>query len=206
MIDRIHLVALTLLAACTSVPASDPEQPAMIVARESDNPAAHMARLKAVIRQDAVTSYGAECGTIEVPDNAFIPVEITGGGLPEIAVTFGRVHCGLGMNRFSGTGGVMMQFWIGSGGPVRLLLEKQMHGFTPAGTRLITMQHGAYCPGGAGPDQCRVIYQWNDQDRRLDVIERRLASTLNRTEPMTYDWEKVSRLLFYSSAGADHFE
>jgi hypothetical protein len=189
MIDRIHLLALALLAACTTVPAGDPEQPAMIVARESDNPAAHM-----------------ECGTIEVPDNAFIPVEITGSGLPEIAVTFGRVHCGLGMNRFSGTGGVMMQFWIGSGGPVRLLLEKQMHGFTPAGTRLITMQHGAYCPGGAGPDQCRVIYQWNDQDRRLDVIERRLASTLNRTEPMTYDWEKVSRLLFYSSAGTDHFE
>jgi hypothetical protein len=160
----------------------------MVVGRESDEPTEHFARMKAVIRQDAVTSYGAACGTITIPEDAFIPIEVTGGGLPELAVPFGRVECAAGATCFSGTGGGLVQFWIGTGGPVRLLLEHQVHGFTPVHRRLVTMQHGGYCPGGAGPDQCRVTYQWNDQDRRLDVIERVLASSLEHMTPMAYDW------------------
>ncbi|HEX8694399.1 MAG TPA: hypothetical protein VF746_18400 [Longimicrobium sp.] len=186
-------VAALLLAGCTVGSTSDPDRPTVLVGRESDDPGAHMARLKAVVRQDARTSYGAECGTISVPDDAFIPIEITGGGLAEVAVTFGRVRCGLGPTRFSGTGGVLVQFWIGSGGPVRLLLEQQMHGFTPVDEGLVTMQHGGYCPDGAGPDQCRVTYRWNDRDRRLEVVERRLASSPGRVEAMAYDWETLSR-------------
>ena len=194
-----RLAALLLLASsgvlvsCASLPAGDPEQPAVVVGRESDHPESHIERMKAVIRQDAQISYGAECGTIAVPDEAFVPVEITGGGLPEMAVSFGRVRCGIGATRFSGTGGVMVQFWLGSGGPVRLLLEQQMHGFTPAVRELVTMQHGGFCPGGAGPDQCRVTYGWNDQDRRLEVVERRLASSLGHVDRMAYEWAELSR-------------
>ena len=158
-----------------------------------DDLVAHLERLRRAIRRDAEESYGEECGGISVPDDAMIPVEITGGGLPEMAVTFGRVECGIGLTRFSGTGGVLVQFWIGSGGPVRLLLEHQMHGFRTDGTRLVSLQHGGFCPGGAGPDQCRVTYQWNDRDRRFDVVERRLASTLVMEERMEYDWEALSR-------------
>jgi hypothetical protein len=187
----ICLGSLAVFGGCESQPDREREQPAVIIGRETDNPAAHMTRLKAVIRQDARTAYGDECPSIEIPDSALIPVEITGGGLPEMAVNFGRVRCGGALTRFTGTGGAMVQFWIGSGGPVRLLLEHQMHGFTPDATRLITMQHGGFCPGGAGPDQCRVIYQWNDKDRRLDVIERTLASTLNRVDTMSYDVNAV---------------
>jgi hypothetical protein len=186
-------IAGMLLASCVAAPTGDPNQPAIAIGRESDHPEAHLTRLKAVIRQDASTSYGDECGTISVPDAAMIPVEITGGGVPEMAVTFGRVQCGIGATRFSGTGGVMIQFWIGSGGPVRLLLEQQIHGFTAMGNRLITMQHGGFCPGGAGPDQCRVTYQWNDKDRRLDVVERVLASELGRVDRMDHEWEELSR-------------
>lgn len=183
---------MVLVAGCVSPPSEEAaNQPAVLVGRESED--THLARLKAVIRQDAVTSYGAECGTIEIPDDAFIPVEITGGGLTELAVSFGRVSCGIGASRFSGTGGVLVQFWIGSGGPVRLLLEHQMHGFTASGDQLISMQHGGFCPGGAGPDQCRVTYRWNDRDRRLEVIDRRLASPLDRADSMMYDWEALSR-------------
>jgi hypothetical protein len=205
-----RIVLLLALSACSPAPPDearegaapgarnpiaddDPNQPPLAVGRETDDPAAHLARLKTVIRQDAITSYGDECGTISVPDDAFIPIEITGGGLTELAVPYGRVECGLGLTRFSGTGGVMVQFWIGSGGPVRLLVEQQVHGFTPAGNRLITMQHGGFCPGGAGPDQCRVVYEWNDRDRRLDVVDRQLASTLGAVDPMTFEWEDLSR-------------
>jgi hypothetical protein len=35
-------------------------------------------------------SFEAECGQVIVPDRAFIPMEISGGGMPEYAVTFGR--------------------------------------------------------------------------------------------------------------------
>ena len=192
---RIHKLCVWLLplSACVApadhaaIPHGDPQAPATLVGRESDDPAYVLALMKAVIRRDAVTSYGADCAAIEIPDAAMIPVEITGGGLPELAVSFARVRCGDSASRFTGSGGVMVQFWIGSGGPVRLLLEQQMHGFTPAGDRLVTMQHGGFCPGGAGPDQCRVIYRWNDRDRRLEVVERRLASTLP-PQPMTYDY------------------
>lgn len=173
-------------AAAAVPPEGDPNARTTMVGREDDIPA-HLARMKAVIRQDAVTSYSEECEGIAIPEEAMVPVEITGGGLPELAVIFPRAHCGVGANRFTGTGGAMVQFWIGSGGPVRLLLEHSMHGFTPAGDRLVTMQHGGFCPNGAGPDQCRVTYGWNDRDRRLDVVDRRLASELGRVDAMRFE-------------------
>lgn len=170
---------------------SETATPTRIVGRETGG-AAQLQRMKAAIRRDAQASYGEECGTIAVPDHAFIPVEISGGGLPELAVSYGRVECGIGRTRFSGTGGVMVQFWIGSGGPVRLLLEHQMHGFTSEGDRLATLQHGAYCPGGAGPDACLVTYAWNGQDRRLDVVGRALVSQLSDVPEMRYGYETLS--------------
>ena len=191
------LAVLALAAACDRTPlpptdTSDAAAPARIVGHEAGG-TSHVDRMKAIIRRDAATSYGEECGTIAVPDRAFIPVEVTGGGLPELAVSFNRVECGIGRTRFSGTGGVMVQFWIGSGGPVRLLLEQQMHGFTPMGDRLATLQHGARCPGGAGPDACLVTYAWNDQDRRFDVVGRNLASEMGEVPRMRYDYELLSR-------------
>lgn len=189
----ILLLAAVLACGCDAPPRGDPDAPAVRVATEPADTAAHLARMTDVIRRDAEISYGQECPRITIPDAALIPVEITGGGLPELAVTFGPVRCGQALTRFSGTGGVMVQFWIGSGGPVRLLLEQQMHGFSPRGDSLVTMQHGSYCPGGGGPDQCRVTYRWNGDDRRLEVVERRLASSLGTVQPMDYDWERLSR-------------
>lgn len=157
-------------------------------------------RMKLLIRQDAQQSYGRECGLVTIPDRAFIPVELGGDDFPELAVSFNRVLCpARGLTNFSGTGGVMMQFWRmnrgydGSSGPVRLLLEQQMHGFSPSRGGLVTMQHGIACPGGAGPDQCRVVYRWDDREHRLDVTERRLASSLGQVPPMVYGYETISR-------------
>jgi hypothetical protein len=132
---------------------------------------------KAVIRQDAETSYGERCGTIHLPDEAFFPVEVTGGGLPELAVSLTLADCAAGRTLFSGTGGMAVQLWSGSGGPVRLLLERHMHGFTPLGGGLLTFQHGAACPGGAGPDTCVITYRWDGTGRRLETESRVPAST-----------------------------
>lgn len=187
---------LTAAAGCAAdkVDKSDSAlSPAIIVGRESDDAAGAVARAKTVIRRDAVVSYADRCGRIEISDRAIIPIEVTGGGLPELAVTFGRIHCETGLTVFSGTGGVMVQIWIIGGGPVRLLLEHQMHGFTPQPSGLLSAQHGGFCPDGAGPDQCLVAYRWNDKDRTLEVVERRLMSTLSAPPQMVFGWTELSR-------------
>ena len=195
------LLSALILAGCASGPhppaeVSGRDAPARVVAREADLRPDFEAEITSVIRADAQRSYGPECGRVTVPDRAFIPVELTGGGLPEYAVTFGRVHCEAtgGAGPWTGTGGVMMQFWIGSGGPARLLLEHSMFGFTIEPERLVSLQHGAFCPGGAGPSMCLVSYAWNDKDRRLDVVARRFYEGDGNEPPrMARGYEELSR-------------
>ena len=134
-----------------------------------------LAAVRAAVRAEAQRLYGRDCGKVVIPDRAFIPVEITGANNPEYAVLFGRAQCskwGGTSQRWSGTGGPVIQFWFASDGPARLLLERAMHGFTPTGTGLRSSQHGTYCPGGAGPNPCLVTYRWNDKDRTLEVVKR----------------------------------
>jgi hypothetical protein len=144
------------------------------------NRAEQLARLRAAIRQDARLNYGEYCGPIELPDNAFYQIEITGDDFPELAVSLGRTICpAQGATGFEGTGGAVIQVWhmardhSGRDGPIRLLLETSMRGFTPGKSRLVTLQHGVACPGGAGPDLCRITYQWDEKTRHLDAAERR---------------------------------
>jgi hypothetical protein len=153
-------------------------------------------RLRQAIVADAQRSYEPECSQVLVPDRAMIPIEFTGGGITEYVVPFGRVVCVAtgGPGPWQGTGGVLLQFWVGgAGGPPRLVLEQSMHGFTIEERRLITYQHGAYCPGGAGPDICRVTYAWNERDRRLEVTERALLSELQIVPKMEFGYEELSR-------------
>lgn len=182
---RVYGITLLLLAGCAA------DGPGIFIAGPpTANAAAHLARMKSVIRQDALTSFGASCEDISLPERAFHPVEITGGGMPELAVGLGRARCRHGdTHMFAGTGGITVQFWTGERGPPRLILEQQMHGFTPAGDRLITMQHGANCPEGGGPDQCRVTYAWNDQDGRLEAVERRMMPGDAPEARMQYPFE-----------------
>ena len=142
-----------------------------------EEPAMDMNEIHAAISAEAQRLYGGGCGTVRVPERAIETVELTGGGPGEYAVFFSRVECaadGGVTTRWTGTGGAMVQFWLASGGPPRLLLEHSMHGFSPSDAipGLITHQHSAYCPGGSGPNICEVIYRWNDQDRTLDVVRR----------------------------------
>ena len=128
------------------------------------------------IRREAQRRYGEECGEVLLPDRAYVSLEITGGGLPEYAVLLGRGTCSRHGNsgRWQGTGGAVVQFWLVSDGPPRLLLEHQMHGFSALPNGVLSEQHGAYCPGGAGPDMCLVRYEWNERRRVLELGSRRL--------------------------------
>jgi hypothetical protein len=190
------LVAFTLLlSACASVPPrGDAQQPATVVGHE--RPAA-VESVRAAIRAEAQRLYGAECGRVTLPDRAFEPVEVTGGGPPEYAVLLGRGVCErIGNSQiWQGTGGAVVQIWLASGGPPRMLLEHQMHGFNPGPRSLLSLQHGAFCPGGAGPGVCLVAYEWNERDRTLEVAHRQPFDDQHPGRPPTmgFDYETISR-------------
>lgn len=188
----VALAAMVIAGGCQPA-AREPVVPRLYLAGEAPNDsAAHLQRMKAVIRQDAEIAYAKRCEGIALPDEAFFPIEITGGGLPELAVSLQLAQCNLGRTLFSGTGGELVQVWIGSGGPVRLMLEQQMHGFTPLDRGLMTVQHGGVCPNGAGPDACVVTYRWEDEGRRLETVGRTLASTLGAWPETEHDYYRLT--------------
>ena len=128
-------------------------------------------RVEAQRRFGLEPSPGDGCGQVIVPDRAFLPVELTGDAAPEWVVSFGRASCGVGGNAslWTGTGGPLIQVWRAGPTP-ELLLETAMHGFSVTGGRLMTQQHGARCPGGAGPNICLVDYVWEPATQRLAVV------------------------------------
>ena len=179
--------------------AAPPDRPSQPL---GDEPAPDMNIVHAVIAAEAQRLYGEECGQVYVPERAVVAVELTGGGGPEYAVLFSRVQCrtdGGATTRWQGTGGAMVQFWLASGGPPRMLLEHQMLGFSPADAfaGLITHQHGAFCPGGAGPNICEVNYRWNDRDRALEVTSRTAleegAEIDRRAQALRFGYDELAR-------------
>lgn len=179
--------------------AAPPDGPSIPV---GDEPAPDMNDVHAAIAAEAQRLYGGECGQVSVPERAITAVELTGGGHPEIAVLFSRVQCGADgglTTRWQGTGGAMVQFWLASGGPPRMLLEHSMMGFSPADepAGLITHQHGGFCPEGAGPNICEVVYHWNDRDRALEVTSRtpleESAEIDRRTRTLRFGYDEISR-------------
>jgi len=119
-----------------------------------------------------------------------VPVEVTGGGDPEYAVFLSHARCDGARTYFSGTGGAVIQIWSASGDAPILLLHHSMHGFTPTKDGLISLQHGAYCPGGAGPGMCVVTYDWRGPEDGLEVRSRRLYDYQHPGEvpAPAYDW------------------
>jgi hypothetical protein len=115
---------------------------------------------------------------------------VTGGGDPEYAVILSHARCDGASSYFTGTGGSVIQFWSASGDAPILLLSHSMHGFTPTPEGLISLQHGGYCPGGAGPGMCLVTYVWEGPEEGFQVRSRKLFDYLHPREPpaMRYDW------------------
>jgi len=164
-------------------------------ANASDLAAAHPAampvdRIMDAARAELRRREGTNCKVLAIPDSAFVPVEITGGGDPEYAVILSHARCDGAASYFTGTGGSVIQFWSAGGDAPILLLSHSMHGFTPTADGLISVQHGGYCPGGAGPGACVVTYRWDGPEDGFQIRSKRLYDDGHPGTPpeMAYSW------------------
>lgn len=189
----LYAACAVALNACAS-----PASPPRIVATEAELRTDYDARIRTAIREQAQRDHADECGVVTVPDRAIIPIEVTGGGLPEYAVSFGRVLCqtdGGSTTRWEGSGGDWVQFWTGGGGPPRIILEQSMYGFSVTPGGIVAHQHGAFCEGGAGPNLCLITYAWNSQTRRLEIASRKYfdGPEDGTPPPIQYGIEQLGR-------------
>lgn len=155
MFKAFSCFAAILLAACN---------PAAI----RDNDLREAARAAAQIR------FAAECGTVTVPDRAFLPIDIAGDGRDAYVLSFARAACEKQPSLWSAGDRALFQVWTNDEGAPRLVLEQRMAGFRHdyKSTTLITDQRGSSCPRGTGSETCRVVYRWDSVTRRLVIAER----------------------------------
>ena len=183
-----------LLVACT--PSEQPllidaveNQPAIAVDRQ---PPLSLETVREAARDEANRRFRNNCGTVTIPDGAFVPVEVTGGGYPEYAVFFGRARCdATGLNTdFASAGDGLVQIWSASSNVPELLFNHAMRGFTPRKSGLVSFQHGAFCDGGVGAQTCVVTYGWRGPADGLEVQSRRLFGPGGQGSPppMRYGW------------------
>jgi hypothetical protein len=130
------------------------------------------------------------CRHLIVPDEAFVPVEVTGGGDSEYAVFLSHARCDGAASYFTGTGGGLIQVWSASGEAPILLMHHSMHGFTPTRDGLISFQHGAFCDNAPGVSLCLVTYQFRGPEDGFEVRSRRLYDDAHPGTPpaIAYDW------------------
>ncbi len=141
------------------------------------NPAAiRDSNLRSAAREAAETRFAAECGTVTVPDRAFLPIDITGDGQDSYVLSFARVGCEKIPALWATPGNSLFQVWTNAGGNPRLVLEQPMAGFRHdyKTAMLITDQQGRSCPAGSGVETCRVVYRWDRTARALIIVERHL--------------------------------
>lgn len=127
---------------------------------------------------------GRSCRSIELPPGAFLPVEITGDAVPELAVALNQISCPRGV--FGGPAGGTVQFWSLAGRQPRLILEQQLLGFSPRDASLVTLQHGGSC-GAAGSVRCLVNYQWNPKTRQMQIAARAPVTAGAGLSAVTFD-------------------
>jgi hypothetical protein len=189
---------LRILPACVLLAACAPTEPEVLV--DAANASAIVVGRQAALPIDTVMDAaraelrrreGMHCKELIVPDDAFVPVEVTAGGDPEYAVFLSHARCDGALTYFTGSGGGVVQFWSASGDVPILLLHHSMHGFSPTPAGLVSVQHGGYCPGGAGPGMCVVTYDWRGPEDGFEVRSRRLYDYQHPGEvPETvYDWD-----------------
>lgn len=143
------------------------------------------ADLRADIRAHAQREYGGDCVRIELPDRSFIALDVAGAP-PVTAVTFGRAGC-ISASRFSGTGGILVQFWT----PHGLALGAQMYGFDTRGGHLTSLQSGLACPAGDGSNLCWVSYRWNAVENRFEIAGLALETAPLEAIPIAHDWAEI---------------
>lgn len=127
---------------------------------------------------------GAKCSRAELPAGAFVPVEVTGDSTPELAVALGQLPCPAGA--FRGPAGGTVQFWSTAARAPRLILEQQMHGFSPRGGLLVTLQNGGAC-GAASIARCLVTYRWDAAKGRMLAAARAPVTEAEGLSAIAFD-------------------
>ena len=132
--------------------------------------------VRTVASAAAEARFAAQCGSIDIPAQAFLPVNLTSDGRDDYMLSFARVLCEKNAHLWSGAGAPLFQLWTDEGGKPRMLLEENMQAFRHdlKSAYLVTDQLGANCPDGAGGQICRVVYRWDSTSQALRVVDRQL--------------------------------
>lgn len=172
MRKALSCCATILLAACNSAAIRDNE-------------------LRVAARYAAEVRFAKQCGTVTVPDHAFLAIEITGDGRNDYVLSFARAACRKNPALWSGTGGSLFQVWTDDGGRPRMVLEQNMRGFRQdyKSATLTTDQRGDLCPGGVSSEICRVLYRWDPTAGALTIAGRQPRPD----EPLPVPGEIASR-------------
>ncbi|HXJ01985.1 MAG TPA: hypothetical protein VNH44_12240 [Micropepsaceae bacterium] len=132
--------------------------------------------VKQAARVAAEARFAAACGTVTIPDTAFLPVDITSGG-HDFVLSFARAVCAQKPDLWFATAGSLFQLWIAEGDTPRMALEQHLDGFRHdyKSAVLITDQRGPSCKGAAGQAICRIVYRWEPAVRALVIVDRQSA-------------------------------
>jgi len=125
---------------------------------------------------------GRSCASVDLPESAFLPVEINGDSTPELAVALSQLSCPAGA--FGAAAGGVVQFWSTAGGRPRLILEQSVQGFTPTEGALVTLEHGGSCAPAA--ERCLVTYRWDPKARKMLVAGRAATSAGDGMSAIAY--------------------
>jgi len=130
--------------------------------------------VRTVARAAAEARFAAQCGSIDVPARAFLPVNLTGDRRDDYMLSFARVLCEKNAFLWSGVAAPLFQLWTNEGGKPRMLLEENMRAFRHdlRSEFLVTDQLGANCPGGGESQICRVVYRWDSTSHVLKIVDR----------------------------------
>ena len=144
----------------------------------------------AVQRKARKMAGGSKCASIELPASAFAPVEITGDSTPELAVALSQLSCPAGA--FGGPAGGTVQFWSTASRAPRLILERQILGFTPTDRALVTLEPGANC-GPAPAVQCITTFVWDPKARAMATGTRLPVAAAGWPAIITFDHRLARR-------------
>lgn len=146
----------------------------------------------AAARAAANQRFGGDCGSIDLPDAAFVPLELAGESASVVAVFLGRGTCVASgePTLLTGTGGGIVQIWTVRAGVAVQLVDTMMHGLSPTPDGLLAFQHGSLCGDAPGASLCVTTYRWNPGAKTLTAIGQRLYDDAHPgPEPvMRFDW------------------
>lgn len=114
---------------------------------------------------DVLAEAAAECTALDggtfAPNDAVAMLDVTGDGLPDTVIDWGKFGCEKAASAFSGTGGAPLTVLVGD-----QRFDKRSKGWlvvpTPPGPVLLMQVHGTEC-GGIGADPCFEAAIWNGE-------------------------------------------